>query len=142
MLFKRRRPGTIDVGTLRPGTTRTISDDCRALRVSDSPISQLLGAIIAQAWHDGMTKVHLGIDGATQTMFLRYYGPSNWESPLWWEMSPPPAERYSALVQTLIANAQFDLGAAPIGHLIIRVNRTDLHVNVTIRGWHDVLIEW
>ena len=57
-------------------------------------LKPLLGCVVHQAMHDGMTKVRIGVDRASGEPLMKYFGPIDYdaEKRIWWDMVPAPSE--------------------------------------------------
>jgi len=103
---------------------------------------ELLGLIIAQALHDGMSAVKLGVDRSTQRVYLRYYGPVGVPEARWWEMTAPPPQAYLGLVKAVVAAMELAPGLDPRGTICARINRRAVDVRVEFKRWDEVTLAW
>jgi len=99
----------------------------------DRSCRQLLGLFIAQALHDGMSAVKLGVDRSTQRVYLRYYGPVGVPEARWWGMTAPPPQAYLGLVKAVVAAMELAPGLDPPGTICARINRRAVDVRVEFK---------
>lgn len=110
--------------------------------VAEDRFRELLGLIIAQAFHDGMSAVKLGVDRGTQRVYLRYYGPGGAPDARWWDMTAPPADAYLGLVKAAVEVAEFASGLDPRGTIHGQVNRQAVDVRVEFSNWEELTLAW
>lgn len=82
-------------------------------------IRQLVGAILCQAMHDGMTRVRMGVDSESGEPYMDYFGPvENPEyRPQWWHMFAAPAKYYPHMLQACLVSANLRLGLPMCGKI-------------------------
>jgi len=97
--------------------------------------------MIAQAMHDGMASIRVGVntDGGS---CLQYYGPAKSPSPCWWEMVPPPPECYPILLQVVFEHTVFDSVIPLKGSLCAYRGREEWTLECTLRDWNYFEISW
>ncbi len=104
----------------------------------------LLGAIIRQAMHDGMTRIRIGIEPEENSPFMQYFGPTFYDSDrqIWWDMGPPEAECFPALFQICINFARLD-ATFPISGIIPAVkDKSKLDLHFTAHDLRSFEITW
>ncbi len=82
-------------------------------------IRRLVGTILCQAMHDGMTRVRMGVNLDSGESYMDYFGPNEGgeERPQWWHMIAAPAEYYPHMLQACLVSARLRLGF-PINGMI------------------------
>lgn len=102
-------------------------------------IEELLGLILAQALTDGMDTLVLAADPSTQRVSLTY-GRTHDGQPETWEMTPPPAEIYAALVQVLVRWARITPGPTGTGRFSLCHGETRCTVELYVTSPQRVSI--
>ena len=101
-----RHKRTVETLTLRRGIEEiTLDLTCDTVCVKEA--KALLEAIFSQVLHDGMAGLSCGVDTASGEPWLRYHGRSeSSEGPASWDMVPPPAFVYPAMIKYLLGAAE------------------------------------
>ena len=102
---------------------------------------RLLGAILAQAMHDEMTRVALNVDNTGPAVVMRYGRPGSDGQAQWWEMTPPPAMMYPHLLQIVFIMTTFEPGL-PLRGLLRTAGKERKAVRVSIGPGPGLEFAW
>jgi hypothetical protein len=131
-------PSCLDLTGKRHSGAVEVNWDSSPERVRKSA-ETLVGAVIEQAFTDGMRFVQIGYDNDGAT-FLRYHSAPNAEVAGSWSMSPPPAECYSHLVQAIISLTDLTPGVHLVGELKVKHRRLK-NIHVEIHALSNLMLE-
>lgn len=108
-------------------------------KTPDRVFDRLLRMLISQAMHDGMTAIRFRHEDTEGKM--EYFGPSNYDSPRWWDMVPPPIQVWNRIFRATVIRTHF--GEKPgEGRLTCRFRRRLVEVRVSLLGAADFVLAW
>lgn len=120
-------------------------------REFDNPRSYclLLSYMITQAMSDGMTMVRIGIDRTTFEAYLQYYGPTGYDNPRWWDMTPPPKCVFPYILQYLMSIASVECGMPIQGkiqvknkHKFLETEHKKLTIDICMPDLYTIELKW
>jgi len=107
-------------------------------------LKPLLGSVIHQAMHDGMTKIQIGVDRASGEPFMKYFGPIDYDpdKQIWWDMVPPPSKCYPAMLQVCLSVAELEPRLPIKGVIPATRNRRRLNLRLAVEELESFEIAW
>lgn len=108
----------------------------------------LLGYCVDRAVRDNMLKLRLGLDPATGTCTLHFYGPREYppdrsdEKPIWWDMHGLGPDDYPLLFKYVVASTSFGAAAPMQGRLQAKRWNREVVLRVTLESLYSVELEW
>lgn len=125
------QPGQVTVFRVQAGTV-----------MSDEQARELLAFMVAQAMHDGMNQLHLGIGRGTTGPFLRYGRSADHHEAAWWEMTPPPPDAYPVLFKAAISLASLNARLPFAGSIEVVAGGKTIELQLVVHDLYSFALSW
>ena len=111
-------------------------------RLSRREARRFLGAMVAQAMHDGMLALHLRVSEKPAGLSLSYLGLDNEGTPTEYEMTPPPLASYPYLLQCALSLATLEPGLPLRGMIACDGTRGARQVMLEVNAGLEMHLRW
>jgi len=102
----------------------------------------LLAFMVAQAMHDGMNQLHLGIGRGTTGPFLRYGKSAEHHDAEWWNMTPPPPDAYPVLFKAAISLASLNASLPFVGGIEVVAGGKTMELQLEVHDLYSFTLSW
>lgn len=103
---------------------------------------ELLALLVAQAMHDGMNQLHLGIGRGTAGPFLRYGKSADHHDAEWWDMTPPPPDAYPVLFKAAISLASLNASLPFVGGIEVVKGGKTIELQLEVHDLYSFTLSW